>query len=45
MRNLLIIPVVTLPIVVVIVSSPMWVYIVIKTWNPIVITPTMIMIM
>jgi hypothetical protein len=45
MRNLLIIPAVTLPIVVMIASSPIWVYIIIKTWDPIVITPTTIIIM
>jgi hypothetical protein len=44
-RNPLIVPRVSVPMMISVVSSPTWVYIKIKTWNSVIISPTPVIIM
>jgi hypothetical protein len=44
-RNPFIVPPVSVPIMVSVVSSPSWVYIIIKDWNIVIISPTPVIIM
>jgi hypothetical protein len=44
-RNPFIVPSVPVPIIVSVVSSPTWIYIKIKTWNIVIITPAPVIIM
>ena len=43
-RNPLIVPLVSVPIMVVVVNSPMWVYVKIETWNIVIVDPIPVII-